>query len=449
MQVTSGLSVRLFIRNTSPLWPADNEDTRKEQAMMKIQGRWMNRMLWCSVVACSLIGYGGLAHADDDDDTDEKDTPNIVTIDHHVPHVSTVPANKGATVNLFVRERVRRDSDDGKRRKAVLMIHGFSTPVLPAFELNRHYDWAGKLAKAGLDVFMLDFQGSGRSPRPRVMDDPCNVPKADQESTLIPNPLASTCPPKYAFQLVTSQSDWDELNTVVDFIIKTRGVKKVALVSWSQGSFRVGPYAVQHPEKVESLFLFAAIFNASFRPGAPVPLPQPGTPMSLRTRSTVMGTPQSLWDKEVKCEGQVKEGIQDDVWNATMDNDPIGRTWGPPPVGAPADSPPEGVMRVRTPTLWGWNAATAAKITVPVLIIRGELDMGGGGLQQFDQLYAAIPHDHKLWFTVQCAGHFMQWERQSRVLHAISKQWLKHGAVEEETTGKFFVDTEGTLRKLD
>jgi len=60
-------------------------------------------------------------------------------------------------------------------------------------------------------------------------------------------------------------------------------------------------------------------------------------------------------------------------------------------------------------------------------------------------LYEAIPHDHKLLFKVACSGHYMPWERQSKVLHNISKQWLKHGAVEGFTNGSFFVDTEGVI----
>jgi len=169
-----------------------------------------------------------------------------------------VPANGGELVELFVRERVK---DSGKEpRKVVLMIHGLSVPILPGFELRTdHYDWALWLAQAGgFDVFMLDFQGSGRSPRPK-MDDPCNVPKAQQQSILIPNPLSATCVPSYPFQLINSQSDWSELDTVVDYIRDIRGVDKVALVSWSQGSFRIGPYAVQHPDKVDSLLMYAPI----------------------------------------------------------------------------------------------------------------------------------------------------------------------------------------------
>jgi pimeloyl-ACP methyl ester carboxylesterase len=161
--------------------------------------------------------------------------------------------------------------------------------------------------------------------------------------------------------------------------------------------------------------------------------------MSLRTRSDLMG----LWDAEIAaaredeagCGEPVEEGIQNIVWNAIMDNDPVGRTWGPP----------GGVMRVRMPFLWGWNAATARRISVPVLMIRGEFDTGDGGIQDLSRLYAEIPHAHKMWFTVECAGHRMVWESQRTVLHHISKQWLKHTAVDGYTTGKFAVDTEGTI----
>lgn len=417
----------------------------------------------CGVVAWGLFGFGGASAQDSQVAAPvcvaEDNNPQVLTCDHQVPHISTVPANAGESVHLFVRERVASNRAPGK---AVLMIHGLSTPALAAFELRTdHYDWALWLAQAGgFDVFLLDFQGSGLSPLPDrdidVMKDPCNMPLG-QQSILIPNPLSATCPPSYPFQLINSQSDWSELDAVVEYIRNLRGVDKVALISWSQGSFRIGPYAVQHPDKVESLFLYAPIFNPAGRSGTgpdgfgpPAPLPQPGTPMSLTTRSALMG----LWDPEIQaeidagCEAPVKDGIQDVVWNATMNNDSLGRTWGSPPANAPAGSPPEGVMRVRRPFLWGWNASTAHRISVPVLIIAGEFDTGAGGVQDLPRLYAEVPHDQKMWFKVQCAGHFMVWESQRRVLHHISKEWLTHGAVDGNTTGIFFVDTEGVIHPL-
>src|SRR3989454_12465078 len=160
---------------------------------------------------------------------------------------------------------------------------------------------------------MLDFQGSGRSPRPK-MDEPCNVPKDQQQSILIPNPLSATCDLKYPFQLINSQSDWSELNTVVDYIRSLRGVDKIALVSWSQGSFRIGPYAVQHPDKVDSLLMYAPIYNPAGRAGTgsdgfapPVTLPQPGTPMTLTMRSGLIGDRMfgtGLWRSEERRVGK-------------------------------------------------------------------------------------------------------------------------------------------------
>ena len=112
--------------------------------MLKTVARTMNRTLWCSVLAWILSGFGfasqfELANAGQIECV--QDTPNVLTCDHRVPHISTVPANRGELVELFVRERVK---DSGREPpKVVLMITGRSVPVLPGFELRTdHYDWA-------------------------------------------------------------------------------------------------------------------------------------------------------------------------------------------------------------------------------------------------------------------------------------------------------------------
>jgi pimeloyl-ACP methyl ester carboxylesterase len=368
----------------------------------------------------------------------------VITIDHQVPHVSTVQANAGEQVQLFLRERVRSDIGDGKPRQAVLMIHGRSVPVLAGMELRYgDYDWALWLARSGgFDVFMLDFQGSGRSPRPK-MDDPCNVPTGQQRTLLIPNPLAATCAPSYARTLNTTASDLDELDAAVEYIRNLRGVDKVHLIGWSQASFRIGPYAVQHADKVASLFLFAPIFNPAF---VQTPPPAEPTPMTLTTRADVFTTNPSTtgWGT---CQGQREPGIEDVVWAAIVENDELGRTWGPPPAGAPAGSPPEGLMRVRQAILSGWNAQVASQLTVPTLLIRGEFDTGLGGRQDVAQLYGMVKNDNKLRFTVQCAGHFMVWEKQRWILHQISKEWIKHLRVGGFDQGEFRVDTVGNFTR--
>ena len=384
----------------------------------------------------------------------DEETANVITIDHAVPHISTVAANSGELVHLFVRERVRSDIHE-RPRTAVLMIHGRSVPVLAAGELRYgNYDWALSLARSGgFDVFMLDFQGSGRSPRPK-MDDPCNAPTA-QQGILIPNPLSATCPHSYPFTLNTETSDLDELDAVVEYIREHRGVDRVHLIGWSAGSLRIGPYAVRHPDKVASLFFFAPIFNTAFRGTPPIADP---TPMTLGTRASLFaGDGRTTgWDVEVNaalasaCEDPRASGIQDVVWAAIMENDELGRTWGPPPTGAPAGSAPEGVMRVRQAVnkTAVWNAEVAARVTVPTLILRGEFDVGQGGLQHMSELYRLVNNDNKLRFTVRCAGHFLHWERQRWILHQFSKEWIKHGRVSGFDTGEFVVDTEGTLSPM-
>lgn len=390
---------------------------------------------------------------------DVDDNPaQVLTIDHRVPHTSTVPANAGQQVELAVRERFVEhfiDQGDGKPiGKPVLFVHGASTPSPAVMDLRTgDYDWAGYLARSGFDVFMIDHQGSGLSTRP-MMDDPCNTNPA-QQSFLVPNPLSATCPVNYPFQLINSQSDWDELDAVVEYIRTYRGVEKVALIGYSQGSFRVGPYAIQHPDKVESVLFLAPIFNPNGRPSragtrfdAPVPLPvgspaaQFGFPMRLTTKTQL----DNEWSIELQCEGQRQDGIFEVVWSAIMENDPLGRTW-----GGTSPTATEGVMRVRNPFLWGWNNTTVQLDgtlggSVPVLIIYGEHDRQVSATPfSVTTLYNAIPGSRKLSFEVACAGHFMPWEVQRRVLHHISKQWLKHGAVEDRTNGTFFVDTEGVI----
>lgn len=397
---------------------------------------------------------------------EQEKPPKVERIDHRVDHLSTAPLSAGQTIDLHVRELRRLGTP---RAQAVLMLHGASVPALPGFDLagereeeeegeeredgtapsEATYSWALALARAGLHVFILDLQGSGRSFRPAAMDDPCNAPDADQRRALIPNPLAAACSPTSTLPLVTSASDWGELDTAIDFVRARTRAETVHLVAWSQGSFRVGPYAAMHPEKVASLFLAAPIYNPAFRSGTgpggfgpPAAAPPAGTPMTVRTRADVMG----LWDAEQRCDGgQVAPGVQDRVWDAIRREDRLGSTWGPPIAG---EDEPGGVLRVRTPFLWGWNQGVAAAVTVPIAIFQGELDQGGGGLQRLPELYQTVASAKKLRFRVQCAGHFVPWEARRGVLHDFSREWIERGSVAGHETGEFFVANDGSLQPL-
>ncbi|MGW6294119.1 alpha/beta fold hydrolase [Streptomyces sp. NPDC055058] len=375
----------------------------------------------------------------------------VTLSDHAVRHTSTVPASAGWDIDLFVREYDGHSGPPSGRR-AVLMLHGRSVPVLAGFDL-RHtsYSWADALAKAGYDVFLMDLQGSGRSPRPK-MDDPCNVNPAVHESLLTPNPLSGRREPGYPYQLNNSNSDRDELHTVVEYIRRLRGVAKVAFVGWSAASFVMGPYAIAHPDTVNSLFLLAPMFPPKGNAAPPPVLPAPGFPAFVLAKDDFARG----WDAQVSasCPGQREAGMVDVVWDALMDNDPVGRGWGAVSAGRPA-----GLSRYRNAVWWGWNTATASGndvlgTRVPVLIAYGEHDTTANtptpspvAALNFSvpALYTAIAGHHKIMVRMSCAGHQIVWEGQHKNVHALSKQWLRHTRVDGRTEGRFVMAENGSL----
>lgn len=361
----------------------------------------------------------------------------LSTIDRYVPHVSTVPANRGQRVGLFVREKLSTslldeiESGQVPESRVVLFVHGVSVPSLPDFDLDHaDYSWMAHLAEAGFDTFAMDHTGYGRSPRPQ-MDDPCNV-SPDLQALLVPNPLEAPCEPSYASQLTGSGTDWDEIDTVVDYIRELRGVERVSLIGWSLGGSRTGAYAARHPEKVDRLVLFAPFYQRDEPSMPPEGFPVEGVPMTLQTRDALM---QQRWFSNVVCEDQVEPGMEDVVWRSIMAVDSFGSVWGPE----------HGVMRVRTASYWGWNAQSAARIAAPTLILVGEQDgLLAGGEALYEDLTGAA---NRVLVRMDCATHFAVWEAsQYKLLHEASREWLETGRFRGRSDGEHAVAFGGRAR---
>ncbi len=374
-----------------------------------------------SAVLCSSLLLCSPASAED-----------LRTNEIFVPHKSTVPANAGRTVAIYVREKVLASVQadiESKRApaKVVLFVHGGFSPAPVAFDLDyKDYSWMAQLARAGFDVFTLSHTAYGSSPKP-LMDDPCNV-TAEQQKLLIRHVLKEPCSPRYPFKLVSSQSEWDELASVVDYIRKLRGVEKISFIGWSTGTPRIGGFAAQRPELVDKLVFFAPT-QPSFMPSdtRPATYPEPGAPTLLQTRETLEGR---RWLADVKCQDQIDDpSVRDVMWKALMAEDGVGAEW-----------VPGGVMRAPNRMNFGWRASLPL-IKAPTLVLLGEFDDFENRSQVFDRLTM----EKKVFVKVACGSHYLNYEKNRKVLHEASKEWLTHGTVAGRDKGSLSADAHGNI----
>jgi pimeloyl-ACP methyl ester carboxylesterase len=349
---------------------------------------------------------------------------DVLSLDHFVPHRSTVPAIAGRTVELFVRERSPAAGATAGLPPVILVNGGFWPGTLAFDSPLPGYSLMESLAQAGFAAFAPDMMGYGRSPRP-MMDEPANL--SPEQKTLIG--IDPSTKPSYPFQLVNAASERDDLNAVVDFVRARTGADKVLLFGWSGGGFRTGTYTALHPDKVESLFIFA---SSNFEEkdsvlDSPPPLPHPGATFQIQDRKTGEG---ERWLSRLKDKDQVEPHIPDIIWRESMAGDPVGATWG------------SGVLRSPGRTYWGWNVRVAPRVTVPTLVFVGEEDrlIAANRL-----LFQHLNTDHKVFVAAATATHFMLWERGRHFLAEAAREWFLKRTFRGEASGTFRLAPDGTL----
>jgi pimeloyl-ACP methyl ester carboxylesterase len=365
--------------------------------------------------------------------TSLPDGRKLVTVDRFVPHLSTVPANRGRTVGLHLREKVLAEALDpggAARAPVALFIHGGYSPAVVAYDLDyRDYSWMGELARAGFDVFAMTHTGYGASPKP-MMDDPCNVDRVNQPQ-LIPRVLKEACAPRYPYKLVSSGTEWDEIESIVGFIAALRQVERLSLIGWSTGAPRAGGFAALHPGKVDKLVLLApSPFFPSDTP--PHPMPEPGAPVILQSREMLMN---ERWGHHVRASGQIEHTeVREIMWRALMFEDGLGEEWGPEGVG---------VMRAPNRMNYGWRS-NAARVTAPTLVMLGEHD----NYEKRREAWVGLASAHKAFVRIANATHFVQYERARHVVHQLAVNWLRRGEVSGATRAEVSVDWDGNVRVL-
>jgi pimeloyl-ACP methyl ester carboxylesterase len=150
-------------------------------------------------------------------------------------HDFFIPSDPG--VRLFVREVT---ASRASSHLTILLIHGARIPGIASFDLPvPGGSLAADLATRGLDVYVLDVRGYGRSSRPAEMDAP-----------------PSAHPP-----LVRSNEAVRDISAAVDWISHREHVTAVALFGWAAGAQWAGYYASLYPEKVSALILLNALYR--------------------------------------------------------------------------------------------------------------------------------------------------------------------------------------------
>ncbi len=129
-------------------------------------------------------------------------------------------------IRLYVWEKYA-GSPAGK--SLVVLAHGSATAGKESFDLQvpgkPSYSLMDFLAREGFDVFAPDARGFGRSTHPDAH--------------------------------MTTQEASEDLNAVVDHVLKLRGGKRVNLLGWSWGTQDGGMFVIAHPEKVEKYVSYA------------------------------------------------------------------------------------------------------------------------------------------------------------------------------------------------
>ena len=345
------------------------------------------------------------------------DSSQLLLVDHYVRAKSTAPAMSGQIAQVYVRERVVSRNIQRGSSGVVLFVHGAGTPAEVAFDVPySDYSWMAYLANAGFDVFSMDIEGYGRSTRPTVMNDPCNLARA-QQALFVPSLIAAPCAQSFQGAATTIGSDWNDIAAVVAYIRALRHVDKINLAGWSQGGPRAGGYAAQHPEQVQRLVLLAPAYARTGPDSQAAPRQEP---VVFNTQSQKEF--DANWDRQVGCPEQYDKDVSKAIWSDMVASDPVGGTWG------------AGVRRAPTVPGWGFNRNVVSKNQTPTLMVSGIHDKQVPQAR-VREYYEDLASPDKVFVDLACSSHNAMWEKNHLLLFQASLEWFQQGTVNGAKTG--------------
>jgi len=249
-------------------------------------------------------------------------------------------------------------------KPVVILCHGSATAGKESFDLEvpgkPDYSLMNVLAQSGFDVFAPDVTGFGRSTHPEG-------------------------------HMTTMEASQD-LNAVVDYVLKLRGVKKVNLLGWSWGTQYGGMFVMAHPEKVEKYITYAQMHVNSpdiakrrprvdvFRKNAYISIPEAGWKPRFYSMTPAEANDTAVVDAYAKAAVQVETKS---------------------PTGPQLDMVT--IMPMINPRL----------MPVPTMIIHGQYD-DVADLEGLLPFFRGLPNPAKQYVVVPDAGHMMHLQKGHR-----------------------------------
>src|SRR2546428_317147 len=274
-------------------------------------------------------------------------------VEHWVEH---------AGLKLYVWEK-SLGSPAGK--PVVVLAHGSATAGRESFDLQvpgkPSYNLMDVLAREGFDVFALDTRGFGRSTRPDGH--------------------------------MTTQEASEDLNAVVDALLKLRGSQQVHLLGWSWGTQYSGMFVMAHPAKVAKYVSYAQMHVNS--PDLAKRRPR----LEAFRKTPYLSIPEARW----------KPPIASLTPAAATD-----------PAGVEAFAKAAVQVEVKTPTGPQLDMVTLMPMLnpklmpVPTMLIHGEYD-DVADLDGLLPFFQQLPNPYKRYVVIPNAGHMMHLQSGHRL----------------------------------
>jgi pimeloyl-ACP methyl ester carboxylesterase len=203
-----------------------------------------------------------------------------------------------------------------KPKGVIVLLHGRTWSSLPDFDLQvpgEHHSLMDALVARGYAVYALDLRGYGATPRDATGWD-------------------------------TPDRSAEDLSAALDWVAKNSGVAgKPALLGWSNGSTVAELCAQRHPDQISALIL-----TGYWKHPDSTRLSGPDTVTPARAKTTAKDAASDFI-----APGAISKKAVDAYVAAALKADPIRTDWR---------------------RLEQFNALDPAKLTVPTLLIQGELD---------------------------------------------------------------------------